>query len=167
MQRIPRRGQHRGLDRPCNCHWAPGHSSCSCGRSRCPHYPAKVTASLLLTQPSTHPSPFPTFLFLLTPSHCPALGPAPTTTKHDLLSCHRSSHTRLALGPADASGCVFGRLQGWQVDASRHIPGPPLAGWSKAVWLLRKSLGGVLPSGHGGSMREIWSVLYMYRWRGK
>ncbi|KAH8764092.1 cytochrome P450 [Hyaloscypha sp. PMI_1271] len=24
----------------------------------------------------------------------------------------------------------------------RHIPGPPLAGWSKAVWLLRKSLGG-------------------------
>jgi hypothetical protein len=23
----------------------------------------------------------------------------------------------------------------------RHIPGPPLAGWSKVVWLLRKSLG--------------------------
>jgi len=24
----------------------------------------------------------------------------------------------------------------------RHIPGPPLAGWSKAPWLLRKALGG-------------------------
>jgi len=145
----------------------PGHSRCSCGRSHCPHYPAKVTASLLLTQPSTHPFPFPTFLFLLTPSHCPALGPAPTTTKHDLLSCHRSSHTRLALGPADASGCVFGRLQGWQVDASAPHPGTSTRRLVQGCMAAEEIPGGPLPSGHGGSMREIWSVLYMYRQRGK
>ncbi|KAE9374995.1 pisatin demethylase [Stipitochalara longipes BDJ] len=38
-----------------------------------------------------------------------------------------------------ASAVIF-RVRRWL--RLRHIPGPPLAGWSKAAWLLRKALGG-------------------------
>lgn len=38
------------------------------------------------------------------------------------------------------ASAVASRVRRWL--RLRHIPGPPLAGWSKAIWLLRKSLGG-------------------------
>jgi hypothetical protein len=38
------------------------------------------------------------------------------------------------------ASAVVSRVRRWR--RLRHIPGPLLAGWSKAAWLLRKALGG-------------------------
>ena len=130
--------------------------------SQPPTYPANVSSSapteVTLNPASTHPTPPRLFSFFFPPSNRPALGSTPTT-KDALLSCHRRAPSRLALGPAAAaSDRVCGLLQGSQVDAPAPHPRPSARRLVEGILAAEESHGGPLPSGHGGSMREIWSV---------
>ena len=89
----------------------------------------------------THHCPLFSPLFSPSPSSRSLLRPPPLPDNMLL------SHITLtpawawayALLPVLVTYAVFSRVRTWL--RLRHIPGPPLVGWSKA-WLLRKALGG-------------------------
>jgi hypothetical protein len=83
--------------------------------------------------------------------HCPLFSPSPSSRSFlrqpPLLDNMLLSHITLTLAwawawallPVLVMYAVFSRVRTWL--GLRHIPGPPLVGWSKA-WLLRRALGG-------------------------